>query len=81
MRLAEALNKLECRLVTDPADTASWVALSQGYFTPRTLLAVNIWNLATRHGLLDLTFPPSGFPAATVTWRRARPACPQRGPR
>ncbi|MHB1468658.1 MAG: hypothetical protein ACYCX7_05835, partial [Solirubrobacteraceae bacterium] len=33
-----------------------------GLLHARTLLAVNIWNLATRHGLLDLTFAPSGFP-------------------
>jgi hypothetical protein len=31
-------------------------------FTPRTLLAATVWNLATRHGQLDLTFAPSGFP-------------------
>lgn len=61
-RLACALNALGCRLVTDPADPASWVALPSDYFTPRTLLAANIWNLATRYGLLDLTFAPSGFP-------------------
>ena len=60
-RLASALNSLDCRLVTDPADTASWVALPPGYFTPRSLLAASVWNLATRHGLLDLTFTPTGF--------------------
>jgi hypothetical protein len=61
-RLADALNELECKLVTDPADTASWVALPPDYFTPRSLLAAGVWNLATRHGLLDLTFAPTGFP-------------------
>jgi hypothetical protein len=61
-RLADALNELDCRLVTDPADPSSWVALPAGYFTPRSLLAASVWNLATRHGLLDLTFAPSGFP-------------------
>lgn len=61
-RLAEALNGLECRLVTDPADPTSWVALPQDYFTAHTLLGASVWNLATRHGFLDLTFAPSGFP-------------------
>jgi hypothetical protein len=62
VRLAAALNELECRLVTDPVDPANWVALPANYFTPRSLLAASLWNLATRHGLLDLSFTPSGFP-------------------
>jgi Nucleotidyltransferase of unknown function (DUF6036) len=62
LRLAAALNELECRLVTDSADPGSWVALPTDYFTPRSLLAASVWNLATRHGLLDLSFMPSGFP-------------------
>jgi hypothetical protein len=62
LRLAAALNELECRLVTDPVDPSSWVALPADYFTPRSLLAASVWNLATRFGLLDLSFTPSGFP-------------------
>lgn len=62
-RLATALNTLECRLVIDPADTSGWVPLPPDYFTPRTLLAATFWNLATPHGLLDLAFAPTGFPA------------------
>ena len=46
-RLADALNELDCRLVTDPADTAAWVPLPPHYFTPRSLLAASVWNLAT----------------------------------
>lgn len=61
-RLAAALNSLECRLVTDPADASAWVALPEDYFTPRSLRAATVWNLATRHGQLDVTFAPSGFP-------------------
>lgn len=38
-RLADALNELDCRLVTDPADTAAWVPLPPDYFTPRSLVA------------------------------------------
>jgi hypothetical protein len=38
------------------------VPLPPDYFTPRSLLAASVWNLATRHGQLDLTFTPSGFP-------------------
>ena len=72
LRLSAALNELECRLVTDPADPGSWVPLPADYFTPRSLLAASVWNLATRHGLLDLSFTPSGFPGATPIWRRAR---------
>jgi hypothetical protein len=62
-RLAAALNDLECRLVIDPADTTGWVPLPPDYFTPRTILAATFWNLATRHGQLDLCFAPAGFPA------------------
>jgi hypothetical protein len=61
-RLADALNELDCRLITDQADPSSWVALPPDYFTPRTLLKAGIWNLATRCGQLDLTFAPAGFP-------------------
>jgi hypothetical protein len=61
-RLADALNEFECRLVTDPAVPSSWVALPANYFTPRSLLTASLWNLATRHGLLDLSFTPTGFP-------------------
>lgn len=61
-KLAAALNELQCRLVTDPADADSWVALPSDYFTPRSLRAASVWNLATPHGQLDLTFAPAGFP-------------------
>jgi hypothetical protein len=61
-RLSDALSELDCRLVTDPADPTSWVALPASYFTPRSLRAASVWNLATQRGLLDLTFAPSGFP-------------------
>lgn len=71
-RLADALNELDCRLVTDPANTAAWVPLPPDYFTPRSLLAATVWNLATRHGQLDLTFAPSGFLAATENSHPAR---------
>jgi hypothetical protein len=61
-RLADALNELDCRLVIDPADPGSWVPLPADYFTPRSLLGASVWNVATRHGLLDLSFTPTGFP-------------------
>ncbi len=61
-RLAAALNELDCQLITDPADVASWVTLPADYFTSRILLAASVWNLATRHGQLDITFIPAGFP-------------------
>lgn len=61
-RLADALSELNCRLITDPADADSWVTLPSDYFTPRSLLAASVWNLATRHGQLDLCFTPTGFP-------------------
>jgi hypothetical protein len=61
-RLADALNELGCQLMTDPADAGSWVTLPADYFTPRSLLAARVWNLATRHGQLDLCFTPTGFP-------------------
>ena len=61
-RLADALNELHCQLITDPADAGSWVTLPADYFTPRSLLSASLWNLATRHGQLDLCFTPAGFP-------------------
>ena len=60
--LAGALNELDCRLITDPADAGSWVPLPSDYFTERSLRSASLWNLATRHGQLDLCFTPAGFP-------------------
>ncbi len=62
-RLCDALNELECRLIIDPANLAEWVPLPSDYFTPRSLAAATVWNLATRHGLLDISFAPSAFPS------------------
>jgi hypothetical protein len=61
-RLADAMNELRCRLITDPSDTASWVRLPPDYFTARSLLAASVWNLATELGQLDICFTPTGFP-------------------
>jgi hypothetical protein len=74
-RLADALNKLNCRLITDPADADSWVTLPSDYFTPRSILAASVWNLATRHGQLDLCFTPTGFPGG---YRDLQPRATQR---
>jgi hypothetical protein len=49
-RLADVLNALDCRLVTDVDDESSWVALPNGYFTAATLRRADVWNLHTRHG-------------------------------
>jgi hypothetical protein len=78
-RLADALNELECRLVTDPAVPSSWVSLPADYFTPRSLLAASVWNLATRHGLLDLSFAPSGFPHGYADLARRATVMPAAG--
>jgi hypothetical protein len=61
--LCDALNELECRLVTEPANPAEWLPLPSDYFTPRSVLGSTVWNLATRHGLLDISFAPSAFPS------------------
>lgn len=61
-KLASALNELDCKLITDPADPDSWVLLPADYFTAHSLRAARIWNLATRHGQLDICFEPAGFP-------------------
>lgn len=61
-RLSDALNELECRLVTNPANPAEWVSLPSDYFTPKSLAGSTVWNVATRHGLLDISFAPSAFP-------------------
>jgi len=66
-RLCDALNELKCRLVTDLANTAAWVTLPDDYFTPRSIRAASVWNLATRHGQLDLTFAPSAFRPVTTS--------------
>jgi hypothetical protein len=42
------------------------VRLPPDFFTPRSLLSDTVWNLATRHGQLDLSFAPSGFPGGYV---------------
>jgi len=49
-RLRDALNELRCRLVTDLANTAAWVPLPDDYFTPRSIRAASVWNLATATG-------------------------------
>lgn len=60
--LAAALNELDCRLITDPADAGSWVSLPSDCFSERSLRSASLWSLATRHGQLDLCFTPAGFP-------------------
>jgi hypothetical protein len=77
--LAAALNELECRLVTNPSDPRGWVALPADYFTPRSLMAASVWNLATRHGLLDLSFTPSGFPGGYTDLAPAATTMPAAG--
>jgi hypothetical protein len=47
------------------------ISLPPDCFTPRSLLAAKFWNLATRHGLLDLEFAPRRLP------RRLRPLAPR----
>ncbi|MGH2916750.1 MAG: hypothetical protein ACRDMX_17375 [Solirubrobacteraceae bacterium] len=79
VHLAAALNELECRLVTDPVDPSGWVALPADYFTPRSLFAGSVWNLATRHGLLDLSFTPSGFPGGYADLARGATSMPAAG--
>jgi len=69
-RLAAVLNRLDCRLVIDPADDSQDVPLPAGYFTAQSLARHSIWNLQTVHGKLDLTFHPSGFPDGYAQLRR-----------
>jgi hypothetical protein len=78
-RLADALNELDCRLVIDPADPGSWVTLPSGYFTPRSLLGASVWNLATCHGLLDMSFNPTGFPGGYADLAPAATTMPAAG--
>lgn len=78
-RLADALNELDCRLVIDPADPGSWVPLPADYFTPRSLLGASVWNVATRHGLLDLSFTPTGFPGGYADLAPAATTMPAAG--
>lgn len=60
-RIADVLNSLHCKLVIDPADSQQDVALPADYFTARTLARQDVWNLATDHGKVDLSFHPAGF--------------------
>jgi hypothetical protein len=61
-RLAEALNRLGCRLEIDPDQPDAAVELPADYFTAATLRRATVWNLRTVHGKIDLTLAPSGFP-------------------
>jgi len=61
-QLADALNRLECRLEVDPAHPEKAVSLPPDYFTAGVLAQATVWNLRTAHGKLDLTLAPSGFP-------------------
>src|ERR1700727_1113884 len=61
-RLAEVLNRLECRLEVDPVHPEKAVLLPPDYFTAGVLAQATVWNLRTAHGRLDLTLAPSGFP-------------------
>jgi len=61
-RLADVLNRLECRLEVDPAHPEKAVLLPPDYFTASVLAQAVVWNLRTAHGKLDLTLAPSGFP-------------------
>lgn len=61
-RLATVLNELDCKLTVNPEDDSQDVPLPAGYFTASSLARQSIWNLQTKHGKLDITFHPSGFP-------------------
>ncbi|MGI8412385.1 MAG: hypothetical protein ACR2LV_05535 [Solirubrobacteraceae bacterium] len=61
-RLADALNELSPELVIKQHDPRSTVPLPAGYFTARGLRNQQFWNLATRHGDVDICFQPAGFP-------------------
>lgn len=61
-RLADVLNRLECRLEIDPNRPEAAVELPPDYFTAASLGRATVWNLRTAHGKIDLTVAPSGFP-------------------
>jgi hypothetical protein len=61
-RLADVLNRLDCRLEIDPNQPDAAVELPADYFTAPTLRRASVWNLRTVHGKIDLTLAPSGFP-------------------
>jgi hypothetical protein len=54
-RLADLLNRLECRLEIDPNHPALAVPLPEDYFTAQVLAQANAWNLRTIHGKLNLS--------------------------
>ncbi len=61
-RLAAVLNGLDCRLELDPDDPDAAIELPSDYFTAATLQRAMVWNLHTKHGKVDLTLEPAGFP-------------------
>lgn len=61
-RLAAVLNDLDCRLELDPDDPDAAISLPNDYFTAATLGRAMVWNLRTKHGKIDLTLEPAGFP-------------------
>ena len=78
-RLADALNELDCRLVIDPASPGSL-----GNAASRLLhaaIAACGFGLEprTRHGLLDLSFTPTGFPGGYADLAPAATTMPAAG--
>lgn len=61
-RLADVLNRLECRLEIDPNRPEAAVPLPDDYFTAVSLARVTVLNLRTAHGKLDVAVAPAGFP-------------------
>ncbi len=61
-RLADVLNRLECRLEIDPNRPETAIELPPDYFTSASFGRAAVWNLRTVHGKIDLTVAPSGFP-------------------
>lgn len=61
-RLADVLNRLDCRLIVDPDDPDQDVPLPAGYFTAASIAQQDFLNLRTAHGRLDVMTRPAGFP-------------------
>jgi hypothetical protein len=61
-RLATVLNTLDCQIELDPDDYGAAIDLPRDYFTAATLGRAMVWNLRTKHGKIDLTLEPAGFP-------------------
>jgi hypothetical protein len=71
-RLAAALNELECRLIVNPSDASSQVALRRDYFTPASSATRAPGTSPPDSATSTSASSPPASPAAMTTCARTR---------